>query len=146
MRFRTRFAVAAVSVAAFVAWSAVYYSKAQVGASLPFVTGVSVPTSVTPLVAYNPSRRGLKICNVALTNDLWIAPVNATGTPVTVAANGAGSFLLSRVAAPGTGVVVNCLNMPADIAGPGGGIPVVPTAAFNGIGQGGTATATVWEY
>lgn len=146
MRFRTRFAVAAVSVAAFVAWSTVYYSKAQVGASLPFATAVTVGNTVTTVVAYNPSRRGLKICNVGATNDVWIAPVNTTGTTVTPAALGAGSFLLSRNSAAAANVTNNCINMPSDIAGPGGGIPVVPTAGFAGITNAATSPVTVWEY
>jgi hypothetical protein len=119
---------------------------AQVGANLPFVTGVTVANSVTTIIGANASRRGLKICNVGATNDVWIAPVNTTGLTVAPAALGAGSFLLSRTSAAGANVVVNCINMPADVGGAGGGIPTVVTSGFAGITNAATSPVTVWEY
>lgn len=131
---------------AFLATQIMLPVKAQVGANLPFVTGVTVQNSVTTIIAANSSRRGLKICNVGATNDVWIAPVNTTGTTVAPAALGAGSFLLSRTSAAGANVTVNCLNMPADVGGPGGGVPIVVTAGFAGITNAATSPVTVWEY
>lgn len=125
------------------AMAALYFSvalKAQVGANLPFVTGVTVQNSVTTLIAANASRRGLKICNVGATNDVWIAPVNTTGTTVAPAALGAGSFVLSRNSAAAANVVNNCINMPADV---GAG---VVTAGFAGITNAATSPVTIWEY
>jgi hypothetical protein len=121
-------------------------SSAQVGANLPFVSGVTVQNSVTTIVAANPSRRGLKICNVGATNDVWIAPVNTSGTTVAPAALGAGSFLLSRSSAAGANVVVNCLNTPADVTGGSATTPTVVTAGFAGITNAATSPVTVWEY
>lgn len=122
-------------------------AQAQVGANLPFATGVSVLNSVTTIIGPNPTRRGLKICNVGATNDVWIAPINIGGTAVTPAALGAGSFLLSRGSAAGANVVVNCLNMPADVVG-GGASSVSPSiaAGFAGITNASTSPVTVWEY
>ena len=142
----TRTWIFVCAVAAFVALALVLgppAPRAQVGASLPFVTGVTVQNTVTTIVAANPTRRGLKICNVGATNDVWIAPVNTSGTTVAPAALGAGSFLLSRGSAAGANVVVNCINMPADV---GGGGSAVVTAAFAGITNASTSPVTAWEY
>jgi hypothetical protein len=146
-RFPTiRVAVIAIVTAGLCAAAYVGSLKAQVGANLPFVTGVTVQNSVTTVVAANPSRRGLKICNVGATNDVWIAPINTTGTPVAPAALGAGSFLLSRGSAAGANVVVNCLNMPADVTGGSATTPTVVTAGFAGITNAATSPVTVWEF
>jgi hypothetical protein len=147
MTFRQRLAlsvlatlVAAVGTAALIA---TVPTVAQVGASLPFVSGVTVGNSVTTIVAANPTRRGIKICNVGATNDVWIAPVNTSGTTVAPAALGAGSFVLSRNSAAAANVVNNCINMPADV---GGGGSAVVTAGFAGITNAATSPVTVWEY
>jgi len=148
--------VAAAFGAAVLFWSvigvAVYFiqeARAQVGANLPFVTGVTVQNSVTTLIAANASRRGLKICNAGTTNQMWIAPVNTTGTTVAPAVNGAGSFLLSQQTTPAAGVIsTSCLNMPADVIGAGGGVGsgAVVTAGFAAITNAATTAATIWEY
>jgi hypothetical protein len=115
-------------------------SRAQT-ASLPFATGVTVQSTVTTIIGANPSRKGLKICNVGATNDVWIAPVNVGGTAVTPAALGAGSFVLSRNSAAAANVVNNCINMPADVGG-----AALATAGFAGITNAATSPVTVWEY
>jgi len=122
-------------------------ARAQIGANLPFVTGVTVQNSVTTIIGANPTRHGLKICNVGATNDVWIAPVNVTGTTVAPAALGAGSFLLSRNSAAAANVVNNCINMPADVGG-GSSAPIGPqvTSGFAGITNASTSPVTVWEY
>lgn len=120
------------------------HGQAQSGASLPFATGVTVQNSVTTIIAANPARHGIKICNVGATNDVWLAPVNVGGTAVTPAALGAGSFLLSRTSAAGANVVVNCINMPADVVGTSG--QALATAGFAGITNASTSPVTVWEY
>lgn len=125
----------------------IYQAKSQSGANLPFATGVSVGNSVTTIIGPNPSRRGLKICNVGATNDVWIAPVNISGTAVTPAALGAGSFLLSRNSAAAANVTNTCINLPADVigAGAGGQLPQIGTG-FAGITNAATSPVTVWEY
>jgi hypothetical protein len=130
-------AVLAVAAVVFLAGP----SRSQPTASLPFATAVTVANSSTLVVAANPSRRGLKICNVGATNDVWIAPINTSGAPIVVAALGAGSFLLSRNSAAAANVTNNCLNMPADVGG-----AAVATAGFNGITNASTSPVTVWEY
>ena len=148
MTFRQRLvlSVAATVLAGGVVAALVSTVPAQVGANLPFVTGVSVGNSVTTIVAANPTRRGLKICNVGATNDVWIAPVNTSGTTVAPAALGAGSFLLSRNSAAAANVVNNCINMPADVTGGSATTPTVVTAGFAGITNASTSPVTVWEY
>ena len=147
-RFPTiRVAVIAIVTAGLCAAAYVGSLKAQVGANLPFVTGVTVQNSVTTIVAANPSRRGLKICNVGATNQVWIAPINTSGTTVAPAVNGAGSFLLSQPTAPGAGIITNtCINMPADVTGGSATAPTVVTAGFAGITNAATTPVTVWEY
>lgn len=145
--FKKGLAIAAIAVVpAIVVLGVSIVARAQVGANLPFVTGVTVQNSVTTIIGANPSRRGLKICNVGATNDVWIAPVNTSGTTVAPAALGAGSFLLSRGSAAGANVVVNCLNMPADVTGGSATSPTVVTAGFAGITNASTSPVTVWEY
>ena len=130
----------AIAVFATAILSGLLGTQAQVGANLPFATGVTVQNAVTTIVGPNPTRHGLKICNVGATNDVWIAPTNVTGTPVTPAALGPGSFLLSRNPAAGVNVTPNCINMPADVGG------AVATSGFAGITNAGTTPVTAWEY
>jgi hypothetical protein len=146
-KIRNAGALAAVAAVAFMLTQfGASILRAQVTGILPFATGVTVQNSVTTIIGPNPSRRGLKICNVGATNDVWIAPVNPAGaTPVTPAALGAGSFLLSRNSAAGANVTNTCLNTPGDVAG-GANIPIVATAGFAGITNAATSPVTVWEY
>jgi hypothetical protein len=124
-------------------------AKGQVTAIAPIAaSSLSLGNSVTQVVAPNPTRRALLICNVGVTNDAWLAPIApAGGTQITVAANGAGSFLLSRISAAGANVTVNCLNIPgASVPTGSAPIPGLVTAGFNGITNASTTPLTVWEF
>ncbi|HZP77524.1 MAG TPA: hypothetical protein VFB45_15375 [Pseudolabrys sp.] len=92
---------------------------------------LSIPTTAggTALVAANPTRRFLKICNAGATNPVWICPAG-----VTPAANAAGCFVIAPVASN----VTSCDPFPA--------IPGLNTAAWNAIATGGATNVTVWEY
>lgn len=50
---------------------------AQTGAGAPFVTSVAVATSSTAVVAANPSRKSIQICNAG-TTVVWIWPGTST--------------------------------------------------------------------
>lgn len=111
---------------------------------------LTLGNSVTQIVPANPTRRALLICNVGATNDAWIAPIPPAGqTGVTVAALGAGSFLLSRNSAAAANVVNNCLFLGAGLGGSLGSSPILSnlvTAGFNGITNAATTPLTVWEF
>jgi len=132
-------------------WAAVPPAYAQVTGTFPLAgQSLTLGNSVTQVVAPNPTRRALLICNVGATNDAWIAPIPPAGQAgVTVAALGAGSFLLSRNAAAGSGVTNACLFFGVGLGGAVGSSPVLAnlvTAGFNGITNASTTPLTVWEF
>ena len=122
--------------------------RSQITAIAPLASqSLSLPTSVTQVVAPNPTRRALIICNVGVTNTAWLAPIAPPGqTGVTVAANGAGSFQLSVMPAAGNGVVPSCLQVTESIPPTGSPPQPLVTAGFNGIAVGGATNVTVWEF
>ncbi len=76
MKFPARLAVAAIAVAAFVAWSAVYYSKAQPTLSLPFATVTSVGASAVQILPANPTRRSITLSNPSASLIMYAARYN----------------------------------------------------------------------
>ena len=119
-------------------------ARAQLTLQTPLAAqSLTLPNSITQVVAPNPTRRGLLICNAGATNDAWVAPIAPTGqTQVVVAANGAGSLVISRTAAAAASP--SCLSLPTNIFG----TPVqsLVTAGFNGITNASTTPLTVWEF
>jgi hypothetical protein len=125
-------------------------SQSQVTAILPLAgQSISVPTTAggTQVVAPNPTRRGLLICNVGTANPMWIAPQPPAGVAgVTVAANAAGAFQLSVMPGAGNGVVPSCLSIGPSIPASASTLQPLVTSGFNGITTGGASNATVWEF
>lgn len=93
---------------------------------------VSVATTAggQVLVLPNASRKALRICNVTITNAIWICPA-----PIVALASAAGCFLIP----PATATLVQCFTEPL-VAGIGIG------AQWNAIAVTGAANATVLEY
>lgn len=91
----------------------------------PFPTGCSLNTPAGPAVIAclpaNPSRKLLTVCNVGSANTAWIAP-----SPITPAANGAGSIPIPPVASN----LATCLSFPAsgNMGGNGAAWSAIPSA------------------
>jgi len=96
----------------------------------PFATGVTLnTTAATSIIAANPSRAALQICNPSA-NVVWISP-----STITPAANGAGSYSLPAVS---SGTIV-CYSSPSSIDGGLG-------AAWSAITATTPTTLTIYEY
>lgn len=144
--------IAAFAIA-LVASVGLRFAEGQLTLQTPLAPqSLTLPNSVTQVVASNPTRRALVICNAGSANDAWITPIAPSGqTQIVAAANGAGSLVISRTAAAAAGVAMSCLALPSNMLTPGltnTGTPVMSlvTAGFNGITNTGTTPLTVWEF
>ena len=132
---------AAVATAAFVV---VKIALAQLTIITPLATqSLTLTTAVTQIVAPNPTRRGLLICNGGTANDVWLTPIAPAGqTQLTPAANAFGSLVVSRTAAAAANM--SCLSLPSNVLGTP--IQSLVTSGFNGVSNAGTTPVTVWEF
>ena len=108
--------------------------KAQTTNLNPAGTAVSATTgdngASRQIIAANPTRRQLQICNPSASVIWWIAP-----SPITAAANGAGSIGLPAVSSGTT----TCYTTP-------NGFPNSVGAAWNGIPASTPAALSIYEF
>jgi hypothetical protein len=93
---------------------------------------LSLPTTAggTTVVLANPTRKGLRMCNVGATNTAWVCP-----NGITPAAATAGCYPL----APVTSGITTCIVEPSSATAP-------DTQQWNGLAVTGATPITVWEY
>lgn len=137
-------AFGALGIAAVIAAliSSVDLSNAQPTILTPTVSAGSLPANqVVQLIAPNPTRRAIRICNTGPTNNLWIFPsTNPSGTTLSTTA-----AVSDYVLAPLASNVISCYTPPTGMTVNASGQANGGTTGYYGYSGSGT-NASVEEW
>jgi hypothetical protein len=137
-------AVAAIIVLCAAAFSTLDLGRAQITQLVPVVSSGSLPANqAVQLIAPNPTRHTIRICNTGGTNALWIFPSNLpSGSTLAATATAVVSdYILAAVASS----VITCYTPPTGaFAGNAGPFPGATNGWFGYSGSGTTAAVEEW--
>lgn len=135
-------AFAAAALLGGLVWNA-DLTHAQPTATTPTVSSGNLPANQSvQLIAPNPTRRTIRICNTGASNNLWIWPLNVPSGTTQTAAQAVSDYVLAPLASN----VISCYTPPTGMSAAQGGAQAVgPTNGYFGYSGSGTG-ASVEEW
>lgn len=131
----------ALTLAAMSWYGAPLYAQSTV--INPVVSSGSLPANQSvQLVAPNPGRKSIRICNTGASNNVWIWPLNVPSGTTQTAAQAVSDYVLAPLASN----VISCYTPPTGIAGGGYEKTAGPTNGYFGYsGTGSNVSVEEWQ-